>query len=379
MFRSARTLVRVLAVTLAALGIVACTSASPSTPRIQEDLIVAIDARLQQYAETGRFSGAVLIARGDEVLFRKGFAFADREEQVPNTDRTQFNICSMGKTFTAAAIMLLVEDGKVDLRAPVSTYLADFPTQLAEQITVHYLLSHTAGLGNYMAHPDFDRNMARLATIDQVYELVKQDELRFPPGTRFAYSNSGYVVLGKIIEVVTGQSYFEFVRARIFEPLGMDDTEFYLVSERPEGVALGYTQERAGSFERESHRAPNPGSDGGAHSTVGDLFTFDHALHEATLLSTGSRDLMFTPNLNGYGYGLSIKPPEEHASGHTSIGHTGGLMDRSTVLRHFIDDDTVVIVLSNFPAIAHEIAREIEAVIYRVEEAGSWPGYLNGS
>jgi len=359
-------LVVALTVTVTTVLAVACWA----EPAVQDDPIATIDTRLQQYAEAGRFSGAVLIARGEEVLYRRGFAFANQEEQVPNTDHTPFNICSMGKTFTAAAIMLLVEDGGVDLSTPISTYLPDFPEQMADQITVHSLLSHTSGLGNYMAHREFDRNMARLTTIDQVYELVRQEDLRFPPGTRFSYSNSGYVVLGKIIEVVSGQSYFDFVRVRIFAPLGMDETEFYLFSDRPEDVALGYTQEGGGQLRREARRAPNPVSDGGVHSTVGDLFAFDRALHKATLLSAGSRDLMFTPNLNGYGYGLSIKPPEEHASGRTSIGHTGGLMDRSTVLRHFIDDDTVIIVLSNFPAIAYEIAREIEAVLYRVEQAG---------
>jgi len=369
MLTNARTWVGLLVIALTVTVTTMLASACWAEPAAQEGPLATIDARLQQYAEAGRFSGAVLIARGEEVLYQKGFGFANREGQVRNAGHTPFNICSMGKTFTAAAIMLLVEDGKVDLSAPISTYLPDFPAEMADQVTVHNLLSHTSGLGNYMAHREFGRNMARLTTIDQVYELVKQEELSFPPGTRFSYANSGYVVLGKIIENVSGQTYFDFVRARIFVPLEMQETEFYLFEDRPEGVALGYTQERGGQFEREADRAPNPASDGGVHSTVGDLFAFDRALHGAILLSASSRDLMFTPNLNGYGYGLSIKPPEEHASGRTSIGHTGGLMDRSTVLRHFIDDDTVIIVLSNFPAIAYEIAREIEAVMYGLEDS----------
>jgi CubicO group peptidase (beta-lactamase class C family) len=356
-----------LVITLALLTNVAGAVACVAEPASQEDPIAAIDAMLTDLAAAGLFSGSVLIARGDDVLYQRGFGLADREAGIPNTDRTQFNICSMGKTFTAAAMMLLVEEGLVDLRAPISTYLPDFPAAMAEQITVHNLLSHTAGLGNYMAHRDFGRNIGRLTTIDQLYELVKEEELAFPPGRRFSYSNSGYIVAGKIIETVTGQSYFDFVRERIFEPLGMERTEFYIVSNRPEDVALGYTREDDGRFAREANRAPNPASDGGAHSTVDDLFAFDQALHGAKLLSKSSRDLMFTPNLNGYGYGLSIKPPEEHPSGRTSIGHTGGLMDRSTVLRHFVDDDTVIIVLSNFPRTAYDIAREIEVAIYGVQ------------
>jgi len=365
----ARTWVGVLVVGLTATVVTVLATACWAEPAVQSDPIATIDAQLRQYAVEGSFSGAVLIARNGEVLYSSGFAFANREEQTPNTDHTPFNICSMGKTFTAAAIMLLVDEGEVDLNAPIRTYLPDFPEQMADQITVHNLLSHTSGLGNYMAHRDFGGNMASLTTIDQMYRLVMQEELRFTPGTRFSYANSGYVVLGKIIESVSGQSYFDFVRARIFAPLGMDETEFYLFDDRPENVALGYTRDGSGEFELEADRAPNPASDGGVHSTVGDLFAFDRALHEASFLSTSSRDLMFTPNLNGYGYGLSIKPPEEHASGRTSIGHTGGLMDRSTVLRHFIDDDIVIIVLSNFPAIAYEVAREIEAVLYGDESS----------
>jgi CubicO group peptidase (beta-lactamase class C family) len=331
---------------------------------VQDDHLAAIHARLEELAKAGTFSGSVLIARRGEVLYQRGFGFADRKAGIVNTERTQFNICSMGKMFTATAMMLLVEDGLVDLHAPISTYLPDFPNDMGEQITVHQLLSHTAGLGNYMATEEFVRRMAELTTIDQLYELVKREQLQAPPGTSFHYSNSGFVVAGEIIEVVSGRSYFDFVRERIFAPLSMNETAFYLASRRPRGVALGYTRED-GAFEREAHRAPNPASDGGVHSTVGDLFLFDRAVHGARLMSPTSRDMMFAPNLNGYGYGFSIKPPEEHVSGRTSIGHTGGLLDRSTVLRHFVDDDTVIIVLSNFPAIAFEVAREIEGLLFR--------------
>ncbi len=359
---------------LVAFGTIVGASVSQATSRAQEELVEALDTRLQQHAESGRFSGAVLVARGADVLLRKGYGLADREAGIANTDRTPFNICSMGKTFTAAAIMLLVEAGELDFTTPIGVYLPDFPVPLAEQVTVHHLLSHTSGLGNYMAHRDFGRNIADFVSIEQVYELVRQEEPSFVPGTRFSYSNSGYIVLGRIIEVVTGQSYFDFVRSRVFAPLGMSATEFYQVAKRPAGVAFGYTHDGDGGFERERYEAPNPYSDGGVHSTVDDLFVFDRALHEATLLSPDSRDLMFTPNLNGYGYGLSIKPPEEHTSGRTSIGHTGGLRDRSTVIRHFVEDDTVIIVLSTLPAIAFEIAREIEGLVWAPSEdtPGPW-------
>jgi CubicO group peptidase (beta-lactamase class C family) len=328
------------------------------------DSITKIERSLQERANEGTFSGTVLVARRSEVLFVQGFSLADREKAVANTPSTPFNICSMGKTFTATAVMLLVDDGKIDVQSPIGDYLPDIPKELAESITVHHLLSHSAGLGNYMGQAGFESKAHSLRTIDGIYELVKSERPAFAPGARFHYSNSGYILLGKIIEEVSGQSYFDFVRRQIFKPTGMEHSEFYYVEERPEGVAIGYTRTHGSHFIREPHVVPNPASDGGVHSTVGDLLKFNRALHGGALVSEPSRDLMFRPNRNGYGYGLSIKPGDEHISGKFSIGHTGGLLDRSAVMRHFVEDDTTVIVLSNLPRVAFEIAREIEAILY---------------
>lgn len=338
---------------------------APTACAAQTDPIAAIDARLGRLEAGGEFMGTVLVARGADVIYERGFGSADREAELPNTVDTPYNICSMGKTITAAAAMLLVEDGLIELERRVADYLPDFDAQGRGPITVHNLLSHTSGLGNYMARREFDRDMDSFVAIDQVYELVKLESPEFEPGERFRYANSGYITLGRLIEEVTGGTYYDFVRARILVPLGMDDTNFWLTSERPGDAARGYVRTDAGEFVRERYEAPNPYSDGGVHSTVGDLFSFDQALHAGELVSPESRDRMFTPNLNGYGYGLSIKPPEEHSSNQTSIGHTGGLRDRSTVLRHFVDSDVTIIVLSNMPAMAFEVAREIEAMLFR--------------
>jgi CubicO group peptidase (beta-lactamase class C family) len=323
-----------------------------------------IDAWLKRQAEAGRFSGAVLVASHGKTIYEGAFGLADREARIPNTIDTPFNICSMGKMFTAVTAMLLVDEGRLDLHAPIARYLPDFPRPAASRITLHHLLSHTSGLGNHMARPDFDRDARRLTTIEALYARVREETPQFEPGGRFSYSNSGFIVAGRIIERVTGRPYAEVVRRRLLEPAGMTHTHFYLVDDRPATAARGYVPDGRGGFAREPSVVPNPASDGGVHSTVRDLLAFDRALHGGTLLSDRARRLMMTPNLNGYGYGLSIKPPEEHVSRRTSIGHTGGLADRSAVLRRFIPDEVTLVVLSNLSQAAIDAAREIERLYF---------------
>ena len=207
----------------------------------------------------------------------------------------------------------------------------------------------------------------KLATIDNYYQLVKEEKLHFEPGSKFSYSNSGYIVLGKIIENVSGQSYYDYVREKIFRPLRMYNTEFYGNNQHIFNKAIGYKKNKSGEYQSHFYPVPNPASDGGVHSTTIDIFKFDQALHHNVILSEKYKSEMFSPNLNDYGYGFSIKPAEEHISGKISIGHTGGWMDLSAVYRHFIDDDITLIVLSNYASVAFEVARNIEAVIYGKE------------
>jgi CubicO group peptidase (beta-lactamase class C family) len=329
--------------------------------------LAKIDSWLKQETQAGRFSGVVLIAKGGETVYERGFGFADREARILNTVDTPHNLCSMGKMLTAATAMLLVEKEQLDLHAPIARYLPDFPRPAADRITLHHLLSHTSGLGNHMARPGFDREAPSLTTIEWLYRHVREETLQFEPGARFSYSNSGFIVIGRIIERVTGRAYAEVVQRRVLKPLQMTHTQFYLTGERPASAARGYLPEGRGGFAREPGVVPQPASDGGMHSTVGDLLRFDRALHGPGLLSERSRRLMMTPNLNGYGYGLSIKPPDEHVSRRTSVGHTGGLADRSAVLRRFVDDEVTVIVLSNLSRAAIDAANEIERLYFTGE------------
>jgi len=356
---------RMAAVTAAALPASSGQRASPvSSPAVSSEALARVREYLDRETRDGRFSGAVLIAQGATRVFEAAYGPANREEHVPNTVATPFNICSMGKMFTAAIAVLLADEGRLDLHAPIARYLPDFPRPAADRITLHHLLSHTSGLGNHMARPDFESDARGLTTIESLYRRVREETPQFEPGARFSYSNSGFIVAGKIIERVTGQPYAEVVTQRLLAPLGMTATRFYLVDARPPEAARGYVPDGRGGFRREPTVVPQPASDGGVHSTLGDLLAFDRALHGPGLLSEKVRRLMQTPNLNGYGYGLSIKPPDEHVSRRTSVGHTGGLPDRSAVLRRFVGDEVTLIVLSNLPQAAITAVKEIERICF---------------
>lgn len=252
----------------------------------------------------------------------------------------------------------------LDLHAPIARYLSDFPRPAADRITLHHLLSHTSGLGNHMARAGFERDAPSLTTVESLYRRVREETPQFEPGARFSYSNSGFIVAGRIIEQVTGQPYAKVVTKRVLAPLGMAGTRFYLVDARPPEAARGYVPDGHGGFSREPTVVPQPASDGGVHSTLSNLLAFDRALRGTGLLSEKARRLMQTPNLNGYGYGLSIKPPDEHVSRRTSVGHTGGLPDRSAVLRRFVGDEVTLIVLSNLPQAAITAVKEIERLYF---------------
>ena len=330
----------------------------------QEISINNIEELFDKYIKLEKFSGTVLIAKNSKILFLKSFGFSNRETNTLNKPDTKFNICSMGKIFTATAIMKLVQEGRLELNVPIKNYLPDFPENNSKIITVHHLLSHTSGLGNYMNRNNYYDIIPQLKTISDHYQLVKNEILQFEPGVKFSYSNSGYIVLGKIIENVSDQSYYDYIREKIFKPLKMEDSEFYLIDQKVPDKAVGYTKTKSGEYKSSLYPIPNPASDGGVYSTALDIFKFDQALHNNLVLSEKYKDKMFSPNLNDYGYGFSIKPAREHISEKISIGHTGGWMNLSAVYRHFIEDNIIIIVLSNYAGVAFEVARNIEAVIY---------------
>jgi CubicO group peptidase (beta-lactamase class C family) len=233
-------------------------------------------AWLAKRAAAGKFSGAVLIARDGKRVVKQANGFADRQRKRPNTVDTKFNIGSVGKSFTGLAIAQLVAAGKLSFDDPIGKYISGFPPEVASGVTIGQLLTHTSGLGDVFMrwHPTAP---ARLDIAEILASIVKE-ALQFQPGSRFGYSNSGYVALGAIIEAVTGQNYYDYVREHVFKPAGMKQTGWYSPGQVP-NMAHGYTQvDTSGTWV-----AGNPS--GGVYSTVGDLLRFAQALIKRRLLS----------------------------------------------------------------------------------------------
>ncbi|MEM7554185.1 MAG: serine hydrolase domain-containing protein, partial [Cyanobacteria bacterium P01_A01_bin.84] len=190
----------------------------------KQDMTQEIDTYLQAYLETSRFMGSVLVANWNEVIFSQGYGMANLEHHIPNTPQTKFRLGSITKQFTATAIMQLQEAGLLDVNKSITTYLPDYPN--GNKINLHHLLNHTSGIPSYTGFSDYLEKMRLKVTTDELIALFRDKPLEFEPGERLEYSNSGYVVLTKIIETISGQSYPEYLQSHIFEPLGMNDSGY---------------------------------------------------------------------------------------------------------------------------------------------------------
>lgn len=304
-------------------------------------------------AEDQEFSGAALVARRGTILLEKAYGLADTQNNILNTVETRFQIASVSKTLTATAIMLLVERGKLNLQSPISTYLPNLPSAWS-RVTVEHLLAHTSGIPDYLSFDEFTDPMN--LTSDEVIRVAGTYPLDFEPGSEYEYSNSGYVLLGKIIESVSAQTYSDFLRQNIFEPLDMRATG----RDRDNApLAVGYA-----SFDQpaRTYLITNTLGDGDLLSTVGDLYKFDRALYGEALVPSAAREKMFTPiRKNNYGYGWEIQA----WNGRRVVSHTGSMNGFASVLMRFPDDDAAIVLLSNIESFdAGQAAYEIADMLW---------------
>jgi CubicO group peptidase (beta-lactamase class C family) len=217
--------------------------ALPAGPLSDRQMIDAIRKYLDRAAEEQQFSGAVLVAKDGQPLFKAAYGLADRSFEMPNRVDTKFNLGSMNKMFTAVAIAQLAERKKLSFDDPVGKYLTDWlPAEVAQRITIAHLLTHTSGLGSYF-NDTFTKSSRELyRRVDDHKPLVTGEKLQFEPGTRWSYSNTGFLLLGAIIEKVTGRSYFDHVRDNVYKPAGMADTDCYDMDDVVPNLAIGYTR-----------------------------------------------------------------------------------------------------------------------------------------
>lgn len=304
----------------------------------------AIDSFISRYQELGLFNGSALVADQGQVIFQKGYGLANMEWNIPNTPDTKFRMGSMTKQFTATLILQLVEQGKLDLKAPITRYLPDYPTHSGDRITIHHLLNHTSGIPGYTEIPAWASKMREPYPPAKFVELFSKMELFFDPGTRFSYSNSGYFLLGVILEKVAGQPYEKLLRERIFVPVGMNDTGYDSTRPLLTKRASGYDKTFDGSYVNTSYiDMSQPYAAGSLYSTVEDFYRWDQALYTDRILSAASKERMFTPGLSNYGYGWQIAKKE----GVTTIEHGGGINGFNSLITRNPESKRLVVLLNN--------------------------------
>jgi len=316
--------------------------------------VARMDRIVQLYAPE-RFMGAVLVARGSDVLLSKAYGFANVEWDTPNTPTTKFRLGSLTKQFTAASILLLEERGKLKIDDRVKTYLPEAPAAW-EAITIFHLLTHTSGIPNFTSFPDY-ATMERFPTpVVKIVERFRDKPLDFPPGEKMSYSNSGYIVLGQIIEKLSGGTYEQFVRDNLFTPIGMKDSGYdsntAVIAHRASGYSFGQQGLANAGFVHMSV----PHAAGALYSTTEDLLRWNMALYGGKVLSPPSLQKMTTPFKNDYAFGLNVRT----VNGVKEISHAGGIQGFNTWLSYYPDGRLSVVVLSNLngPA-ANEIGGKL--------------------
>lgn len=315
-----------------------------------------METLVQAYVQAESFSGSVLVAHKGTVLLSKGYGMANYELQVPNTPQTKFRLGSVSKQFTATAIMQLQEKGKLRVHDPLSAFLPDYPH--SKSITIHHLLNHTSGIANFTSFDNYASTMREPASLEQLVARFRDTAIGFTPGSQFSYSNSNYVLLSLIIEKASGMPYASYVRSHIAEPLGMHNTGYDSAGTLLAHRASGYAPGSSGFVNAAYINMSIPSGAGALYSTVEDMYLWDRALYTEKILSKASLETMFTPGLEGYGWGVRATPRKK-------IAHSGGVNGFASYIARYPNDDLCIVVLSNLETgKSGELANGLAAVLF---------------
>jgi len=319
-----------------------------------------MDQIVQSYVTAKTFRGTVLVARGGEILFSTGYGMANLEWDIPNSASTKFRLGSVTKQFTAAAILLLEERGKLKVEDPVKKYMPDAPAAW-DKITIFHLLTHTSGIPNFTSFPDYGQTEPFSTTPEKLVARFRDKPLEFESGEKWNYSNSGYVLLGYLIEKIAAQPYEAFLKENIFTPLGMKDSGYDSNSEIIHHRASGYAPGKNGPVNAGFVHMSIPFSAGSLYSTTEDLLRWEQGLFGGKVLSAASLQKMITPFKSDYAMGLSVHT----VGGHTVIDHGGGIEGFNTHLAYYPEDKLTVAVLGNLNGAAPgDIAGKLGAFAY---------------
>ncbi len=360
--------------------VMTCGSPSITKARLQKNdaqLASELGTYLEKLAAEDKFSGALLVARNGKPIFQRAYGMANKDRQIPNGVDTKFNLGSMNKMFTALAVAQLAERGKLSFSDTVGKHLRDYPNKaVAEQVTIHHLLSHTSGMGDYL-NEKFYAQLDQMRTVPDLVPLFVNDPLSFEPGESWDYSNAAFAVLGLIIEKVSGQNYFAYVKQHVFKRAGMNKTDFYERDQNVPERAIGYMRVNAkGEPDPEAPRRENTSTRpakgspaGGAYSTVNDMLKFHNALRDNKLLSQKYAELVMTGKakvppgwpMHEYGYGFTITV----INGKRIVGHGGTGLGVAGKFEMYPELGYTVAVLSNYElsAIMPVVAKTRELIL----------------
>lgn len=311
-------------------------------------------AKIKQVLELAhkyrQFNGTALVAENGKVIYKGAFGMANMEWSIPNTPETKFRLGSITKQFTSVLTLQLVEKGKLNLDGKISDYLPDYRKDIGDKVTIHHLLTHTSGIPSYTGQPGFFENVSRNPyKVTDFVAKYTSGNLEFEPGSKFAYNNSGYFLLGAIIERVTGKTYEQALQENIFSPLGMKNTGYDHHNTLMEKRASGYARSLDGYTNAPYLDMSIPYAAGSLYSTVDDLYLWDQALYTDKVLSAKSKELMYKPFLENYAYGwvvtdLSYKPQGQPVQ---SIRHGGGINGFTTMIVRLVNQKNLIVILDN--------------------------------
>lgn len=366
---------------LASIGIVVCVAATsiakasdqePGAASLDPDTLIELDAFISDLVEKDTFSGTVLLAKDGKILYSAAHGQASKSFNVPNNVQTKFNLASLNKMFTATAIMQLMEAGRLSLTDSLDSFTDEswLPKQVSSKIQIQHLLTHSSGLGSYFTDEFFNGSKIRFIDLEDFKPIVSKDTLEFEPGSGYRYSNNGMLLLGVVIETVTGQSYFDHIREAIYKPAGMINSGCFERNQPAQNLAVGYhaNPDKKTGWENNHHWiAAKGGPAGGCYSTVKDLYRYTEALSGHKLLNQKNTEDMYTPkpefHEQSYGYGFKISGTPNNRI----VGHRGGFVGMSSNLDIFLDSGYISVVLSNYSGGSIPVYKRIRDLVEQLE------------
>jgi len=335
-----------------------------------------IEELLSTYEDYGKFNGSVLVSDQGKVIYKKGFGMANMEWDIPNQANTKHRLGSITKQFTAMLILQLVAEGKLDLQKPITTYLPDYPKASGDIITTHHLLTHTSGIPNYTAFPKFMKDESRDPyTPEEFVKRFADKALDFTPGEKFSYSNSGYFLLGVLVEKLSGKTYEQMLQDKIFTPLNMKDTGYDNHDDILKNRASGY-QKQGGAYVNSRYLDMSiPYAAGSMYSTVEDLYKWDQALYTTNILPKKYMNMYFKPYIPAfgrghyaYGWGVGYAKIGKTTDSIYAIGHGGGINGFNTNISRTTSNHSLVVLLNNTGgAPLNEMTRAIRGIMHGKE------------